>query len=783
VRDAASHDALVVDLDGAWSFAIADHRLDHPVSSTDDLLAAGLEVLPATVPGSVELDLLANGRIEDPFGGMNVVELRRLERTFVYYVRTFTAPEVGDRDVFLEFDGIDCFARVILNGRVVGESDNMLIGHRFAVRDALLPGMDNVLCVEIEPAVERARSAAFEYPPGLRADPTSYESLYVRKAPHMYGWDIMPRAVSAGMWRSVALRALPRARFDWVWLETESVAADRASAQLVLHYRAVATDGPGEWTVRVMGACGAARFASERAQLFDAGAVRIAVSEPALWWPRGRGRADIYRVTVELVHDGVVVDTVILRHGIRTVELRRTSVTTRQGDGDFSILVNGERIFILGTNWVPLDAYHARDRERIPRALALASDLGCNLIRCWGGNVYEDDLFFDLCDEAGILVWQDFAMACAVYPQDEAFAARLRGEVRAVVRRLRQHPSVAIWAGDNECDETYVWTGGRRRDPNQNVLTRSVIPGVLREEDPSRPYLPSSPYVDETAFQSGERLLPEDHLWGPRDDYKSRFYTESVCHFVSEIGYLGCPDVASLERYLSPSERWPFTGSREWRLHSTAPLPGIAHHDYRVALMATQVRNLFGDVPDDLASFVEASQAVQAEALKFFIDFFRAAKWRRTGIIWWNLIDGWPQVSDAVVDHYFARKPAYEAVKVAQALISVIVCEPVDGGHEVVVVNDTRDDIEVTFTIRDIDRPGQALGGSALAGADAVTRVGRLERPSRDQRFYVLEWTTRLGHGRGHYLAGSPPFSLAQYRDWQGRARAALEHHGLEGAT
>jgi len=359
-----------------------------------------------------------------------------------------------------------------------------------------------------------------------------------------------------------------------------------------------------------------------------------------------------------------------------------------------------------------------------------------------------------------------------VYPQDEGFGARLRDEARAVVRRLRQHPSLALWAGDNECDETWVWTGGRRRDPNQNVLTRSVLPGVLREEDPSRPYLPSSPYVDDVAFASGRRLLPEDHLWGPRDDYKGAFYTQSVCHFVSEIGFQGCPDVESLERYLTLGERWPFEDSEEWRLHSTAPLPGVAHHDYRVALMATQVRNVFGEVPDDLATFVEASQAVQAEALKFFIDFFRAGKWRRTGIIWWNLVDGWPQVSDAVVDYYFVKKPAYDAVKLAQAPLSLVVREAVDGVHDVVAVNDTREDVELTFAVYDIDHPDRALRGAAVAGADAVTRLGDLERRAREQRFYVLEWQSRAGSGRGHYLAGPPPFSLSRYRDWRRRAGA-----------
>lgn len=764
--------AETIDLDGSWWFAVSDRRLAEPVRSADDLVAAGLTVLPAVVPGSLELDLLANGLIDEPFTGLNIVGLRRYERSFVYYVRTFRGPVIDGGEAVLEFSGIDCFARVTLNGTLVGETDNMLIAHTFAVGGALRPGADNVLCIEIEPAVERAEARDLDYPPGLAADPTSHEALYVRKAPHMYGWDIMPRAVSAGIWRSVALRILAPTRFDWVWLETVSVAPDGSSAQLVLHYRTLGTPQPDGWSVRVEGACDRRAFAAERPLLFSGGALRLEVASPSLWWPRGRGRPDLYEVAVELVRDGIVVDSVRFRHGIRTVELRRTSLTTPDGDGEFSIVVNGERIFILGTNWVPLDAYHARDRDRSPHALEMVVDLGCNLIRCWGGNVYEDDRFFELCDELGILVWQDFAMACAVYPQDERFQAQIRTEVTAVVRRLRQHASLALWAGDNECDETYVWTGGRRRDPSRNVLTRSVIPAVLQAEDPSRPYLASSPYIDETAFESGGRLLPEDHLWGPRDDYKADFYTRSVCHFVSEIGYLGSPAVESLKRYLSADALWPFEGNEEWRLHSTAPLPGVAHHDYRVALMATQVRNLFGEVPDALDAFVEASQAVQAEALKFFIDFFRAAKWRRTGIIWWNLIDGWPQVSDAVVDYWFVRKPAYAAVKLAQAALSLIVREPVGGGHEVVAVNDTREPVEVSFVVSDIDRPGADLRGVAVAAADAVTTIGRLERPADEQRFYVLSWTSSLGTGHGHYLAGPRPFSLSRYREWQERAGA-----------
>ena len=243
-----------------------------------------------------------------------------------------------------------------------------------------------------------------------------------------------------------------------------------------------------------------------------------------------------------LLRRGEVVDSLSLRHGIRTVVLDRTSVTTEDGDGEFRFIVNGDPIFVLGTNWVPLDVYHARDLSRLASVLDLLDEIGCNMVRCWGGNVYESDAFFDWCDEHGVMVWQDFAMACAIYPQDSAFQEVLRTEVTAVARRLRQHPSLVLWAGDNECDQKHVRTG-QGRDPNLNVLTRSVIPEVLRLEDPSRPYLPSSPYIDDVGFLAGERFLPEDHLWGPRVDFKGDYYSGALCHFASEIGYLGAPSV------------------------------------------------------------------------------------------------------------------------------------------------------------------------------------------------------------------------------------------------
>ena len=761
--------ATDIDLGGAWSFAFADAEIDVGDGTGEALRRAGLTVYPATVPGNLELDLLANGLIEEPFQGMNIVSLRRFERSFVYYLKTFDAPPVQDGLPVLVFEGVDCDASIYLNGRLVYRSDNMLIEHHVPVAGELKPGAANTICVTLRPVMQGARSPEHAYPPGLTAEGSGFEGLYVRKAPHMYGWDIMPRALSAGLWRSVTLRYLPAERLDWAWLETEALTDGPAMARLALHFRAVTVADPeSKYEVRLEGRCGDSAFQARVPLLFDAGCLKLSVESPHLWWPRGRGTANLYDVSVELLKDGLPIDGLKLKHGIRTVELRRTSVTTVDGDGDFRFIVNGEPIFVMGTNWVPLDVYHSRDLARIPTVMDFVDDIGCNMIRCWGGNVYENDLFFDLCDDKGILVWQDFAMACAIYPQDEGFQERLRTEVTQVVRRLRQHPCLILWAGDNECDQKYLW-GGRRRDPNTNVLTRQVIPAVLRDEDPSRPYLPSSPYVDAVAYVAGERFLPEDHLWGPRDYYKSPFYTGALSHFVSEIGYHGCPEPASLARFLSPDQRWPYAGSDEWLLHATSPIPGVDVHDYRVELMASQVRVLFGSVPDTLDDFAAASQASQAEALKFFVELFRAAKWRRTGIIWWNMADGWPQFSDAVVDYYFTKKRAYEVVKRSQQQLCMVVREPVDGSHEVVACNDARDDLDVGFKIVDVESGATIAVGHALAAADAVTPLATFAATS-DQRCLVVEWTSPLGPGRNHYLAGDPPFSLTRYRAWMARA-------------
>ncbi len=538
-------------------------------------------------------------------------------------------------------------------------------------------------------------------------------------------------------------------------------------ALLGVHWQVTVPDRDLDgWTLRFSGECGTSRFAHETPVRFTAGTCEIAVPDARLWWPRGYGEANLYTVRCELLQNGRPVDERVERIGLRRIELRRTEITTAAGPGEFLFLCNGVPIMCKGTNWVPLDAFHGRDAERYAMALALLDDIGCNIVRCWGGNVYEDHAFFDFCDAKGIMVWQDFAFACGLYPQDAAFHEEVRAEAAQVVRALRNHPSLALWAGDNEID---VFAAQMGRDPGVNAISRQVLPAVCASEDPARPYLPSSPYVSPEAFRRGaadQKVMPEQHLWGPRDYYKSRFYAESTAHFASEIGYHGCPGVSSLRRFLDADRLWPWQGNAQWRVHAADQVPGGGPYAYRIKLMADQVRELFGAEPDSLPDFALASQASQAEAKKFFIEMFRIAKWRRTGIIWWNLLDCWPQFSDAVVDWYGAKKLAWWYIRRAQAPVLLMLGEPEDWRCRLVAGNDTLRDAEGEFSVADADTGGTLLEGRYRAPANGTAVLGTLPVSRGDHRLFLIRWTAQGRAWGSHYLLGAPPFSLERYKGW-----------------
>jgi len=601
----------------------------------------------------------------------------------------------------------------------------------------------------------------------------------------------MPRLVSAGIWRGVRLEFPKPTRWRGVYVATRSVDLEKRAARIVVDWD-FTTDRDID-NIQVLVKLSAIAANSQipkfpNSQIFEYpatgahGRAELELADAEFWWPLGSGEASLYEFTAELKQGEITLDTWRENVGVRTIELRRAALTNMEGEGEFCFFVNGERVFVKGTNWVPLDALHSRDAELLGSVFPMIADLGCNMVRCWGGNVYEDHAFFDKCDRAGIMVWQDFALGCALYPQTAEFHETMRVEAEAVVRKLRNHPSLALWAGNNECDEAYDWCHMPGNPNKDDIITRQIFPRVLRRWDPLRPYLPSSPFRAPEFYAQDKpftKVLPEQHLWGARDDFKGPTYTESAAHFASEIGYHACPSRASLEKYIPADELWPVTDSPSWLAKAVQPHPHFHGYDYRIGLMKKQVAFLFGKMPDNLDDFVFASQTSQAEALKFFIEFFRVTKWRRTGLLWWNLRDGWPVVSDAIVDYYNDKKLAYDVVKRSQAPVAAICAEAVNGEHEVFVVNDTRKAAKGTLTggacspnapeNGDVfpKRPFGGFGETALPFEIAANSRGRVCTlpQAAGQELWKFEWTLEDGTaGWNHYLAGPRPFDLALLR-------------------
>ena len=724
--------------------------------TVNETLSGGFETVDAAVPGNFELDLMRAGRLPDLYYGDNVLKAQKLENMHLWYTARFdSAPEPGTQTV-LTFGGIDTAAEIFLDGGQIGFSENMFVPFTYALADE--GPRAHEIVVHILPAViyARGRYAAAT----VTAHSFNDDSVKLRKAPYMYGWDIMPRIVSAGLWKPVTLETLPLDRIEDVFVYPWSLGGDRAEMRCRIAVRAEA-DLMTDYRYILEGACRDSVFRFERPITGADSLDGFAIEDPYLWYPKNYGEPDLYDVTATLVRGGTVCDTKRFRIGLRIVELEQRSPAGP--DGEFLIRVNDKKIFCMGSNLVPTDAFPSRIDAYTPRQNEMLKDLGCNIARCWGGSVYPGEAFYDFCDENGILVWQDFAMACARYPEDLRTLTELEREVRHVVRRFRNHPSIAVWAGDNECDshQPRQFINGRRvnaADPNDNLLTRGLIPFVLRNEDHTRPYVPSSPYVDPAAFAAGsEPYAAEQHLWGPRDFFKGDFYMYSTAHFASETGYHGCPSPDSLKKFLSPAALGNRGTGRtcddpEWMLHSsTFRIDGFAPYNGRIPLMIRQTERLFGYAEKDLAMFALQSQISQAEAKKFFIEHFRAAKWRRTGIIWWNLIDGWPQVSDAVADWYGTKKLAYSYIKRSQQPFCLLFDEPSGGLLTLKAANDTPAPVTVSYRVRTMPEGETAYEGTCAVSPGETEKTGCVI-PETPGAFYLIEWEGDET-GRNHYTA------------------------------
>lgn len=752
-------------LNGSWQLYYALETRD----MTNDLpyLRVHGEQIPAQVPGNVELDLFRAGKEPDPFYGENIYLYRKYEFYRWQFERTFTAPEKNGSRWVLVFEGLNNFADIYLNDVHVGSSANSLIKHRFDITDQLRYGEENHLTVRIRSAANEVRK--MDIPAYVRTHESGH-FMMLRMPASSFGWDIMGRFPSAGMWRGVHLEEEKPNRIVDAYYATKHLNAD-GSAEIRLRYR-WETDEPilDGFSLEVDGICGDSIFHAHKNTGFVDGDIEFTVPHARLWWPKGYGEAALYQVTLTLRHNGCVMDTRKDRIGIRRLELE--NVLKPRDEGEFLIKANGCPILCKGSNWVPLDALHSRDAERLQAAHDLLEDSGCNIVRCWGGNVYEDHAFFDLCDERGIMVWQDFAMACACYSPDQAFAAQIEKEAASVVKKLRNHPSILLWAGDNEVDEGLLSQGFAMEQHRYNALTREVLPRVVLMHDPYRVYLPSSPYIP---FGIAHYEVPEQHNWGARAYFKDDFYKHSNAHFISECGYHGCPSTKSLAKFIPEAELEHWIGSDVWDTHNTDYIRWGRRGYNRIQLMQDQVDILFGAVPEKLADFAKLSQITQAEAKKFFIERTRIKKWRRTGIIWWNMIDGWPQISDAVVDYYHQKKLAYYYIKRVQQPIAVLMDELRDWGHDVYLCNDSRTDSMVKYRITDGDTGEMYMEGETFSPANENVKLGQIHELAGRQKLYLITWEMNGKQYGNHYISGYPAYDAKKMLGWVEKIAALPE--------
>lgn len=767
-------------LDGAWQFAmIKNSELKITVATAKDLNS--VEKIEAIVPGNFELDLFRAGKIGDPYYGTNLWDLYKYETYHLFYHRVFVAEKDVEYD--LCFEGIDTYSDVYINGKKVLHTDNMLIGHSVRV-DGLNAG-ENEILVHIYPALIEARK--YEYT--MRSWQNMVEgacSLYVRRPVHTYGWDILPRAVSGGIFRSCYLEKVKLAHIkDVCYFASHSSVEDKFSYLSFVYNLEILEDEIRDYTIEIKGECGDSSFYAKQEIWHTSNMVfEVPVKNCKFWYPRNYGKPNLYAVEVLLKKNGELLDTYTFNLGVRTVEIIRTSIMDGKDEteGEFKIKINDKDIFVLGTNWTPLDIYHSKDKDRLPKMLEALNDLGCNAVRCWGGNLYESDEFFDFCDKNGILVWQDFALACGLYPNDDDFCKRMEEEAIYIVKKYRNHASLCIWAGDNECDTFSKWAISK---PDNCRITREVFKKVIDNYDYMTPYLPSSPYIDSVAYET-QKPTSETHTWGARPWFKSELYKDMKSCFESEIGYQASPSPESLKRCFDEEFIFPWKdeeltkkygkpiGNKQQCAHTPmseqAPTAATKSVEFILPVTDEHILKLFGREPKNIDEYARMSQISQAEAFKYFIERMRVKKPAKMGIIWWNLFDGYPVHSNAVVDYYDLKKLAYYYIKRSQKPVAMFIDEPIDGTVKLYAVNDLQDKKIIKYTITDLSNNALVTSGQYTVNDNSSEVVVALPVP-KEKNFWLIEYEIDGVKHKNHYMHGMPCVSYEKYLDALKKAR------------
>lgn len=751
-------------LNAGWRF----RDIQVPGTSPD----LNLDWLPAEVPGHVHLDLIREGVQADPFARLNEKSASWIDgRDWIYETKFFVETRPAAHTL-LRFEGLDTIAEITLNGQLLGTTDNMFVAHEFEVGSLLRfgDGIDgsNDLQIVFRSALRTGheRAAIWQETSGEGFQGNWYRfgpQSFVRKAQYMYGWDWGPVLVSAGIWRPVSLIQVPLARLlDWSYSVAfhEDDSADVMITQYV-ERSAESADAPLSlrlsWPeVRRIEDPVDAPLPEATLVSVPSGTGRIAVTATVRienaqrWWPNRHNPTGepehpvLYSLAAEILAGDDVVDTLISRIGLRTIELIREPDADTAGEG-FKFRVNGHDIYIRGANWIPSDSFPSRlendpgktadaDDDSDPRVhnqIVDICDAGYNMLRIWGGGLYESEHFYELCDEHGILVWQDFPYACAYYPDTGAYADAARAEAVKAVRRLRTHASLAIWCGNNENDTMHHdrWDGVIPPRYLGENLYHAILPEVLSQEDPDRPYWPSSPYGGDNPNSADFGDRHNWDVWHGVGDWKH--YTKDQARFASEFGFASSCSLAAWETCLEEDDWSPYSAAVKW--HDKTRKGYDTYLDL-VSLHYPRAESL-----EDLVYYTQLNQA---NALSHGIEHYRRIKGRCWGTIFWQINDCWPTQSWAIIDSSLEPKAAFYASRrfYAPVLLSLHHEGESVSAH---VINDRLSDITGTLIVQLRTFSGDVLSDvvrKVTVPANEAVRIAELSLDAafgRERETYV----------------------------------------------
>ena len=634
---------------------------------------------PATVPGVVHTDLLQNKIIEDPFFRLNERGLQWIDKEDWVYETCFTlaADMMRKENMELVFEGLDTYADVYLNDECILKADNMFRRWSIPVRQYIREE-NNILKVYFHSPVKidvpKWDALPYQYPASNDQSENGglfnkKISIFARKAGYHYGWDWGPRLVTSGIWRPVYIRAWSDLRINDVFIEQKEVGAGRAVIAGHVELDAdkdmngVLVTITDEATGRVLG-----EWQADLKRGTNRVTVDFVLHKPKLWWSNGLGEPFLYRFRTDIIAGGELLDSKTERVGIRSLKV------VHQPDKDghtFYIELNGRPVFAKGANYIPSDNFLPRvTPENYKRTILDAAGVNMNMLRVWGGGIYENDVFYDLCDEHGIMIWQDFMFACSMYPAEGALLDNIHQEAVDNVKRLRNHPCIALWNGNNENEISYFGWGWKDRytpeedriyQSNLHKLFYDVIPEAIQAVDETRYYHPTSPV---TGYNNIDYNMGDVHFWSVWKGGWLEEYTEAknIGRFMSEYGFQSYPEMRTIRRFASEHDLR--LDSEVMLSHQRARNDQTRDPNFGNNMMKMYMEKYF-KVPDDFSEFVYMSQYLQAEAVKIGIEAHRRAKPYCMGTLYWQINDCWPVASWSSIDYYGRWKALQYYARVA----------------------------------------------------------------------------------------------------------------------